>query len=371
VSDVTVTTPHFRRILSGCLAIATLLALSQDVHADLGTGPSPEHHAFAPHFFKTNGAALEREDFPLQIVTVGQPPDGISTEEWASLVETSVSTWNEVPCSFAELQYAGHRQDGDAVDETDVPIVFDEGQCAPEDLVAWTTFTPCGGYPARAIFLNQQAFEWSVDPQPFQERPEDEGVRIIDVESAVTHELGHVLGLSHPEDRLATMYASYKPDGSMRTLALDDKLGICSLYEADEPADECGAEQPCPDPETCVAAGGFTLCEEFRGSVGDPCGLDQLVCDQDCALVDEETGYCTVPCETDDGCPNNYACVDGFLRAEEAHCARFDPEEPPRGCCSTGVRTRPPDASSLLLIILGMSLLVWRRRPAARRGGRR
>ncbi|MGM0557717.1 MAG: matrixin family metalloprotease [Myxococcota bacterium] len=356
---------HLQRLICAIALGAAMVALPNLARADLGTGTAQPSQLGGPHLFETNGAALDREAFPLQVVTVGEPPAHISPEAWTAVVETSVATWSSVPCSYVELDYAGHRVDRDALADGEVPVVFDDGSCAPDELAAWTTFTPCGGFPARAIFLNSANYEWTIEPQPFQERPETGGVRIIDVESAVTHELGHVLGLSHPDDRLATMYASYKPDGSMRSLALDDKLGICTLYEADAPAPECGTEMPCPEPATCAEAGGFKLCEEFRGGVGDQCGLDHLVCERECALVDQQTGYCTTECETSADCPEAFECVDGFLRPDEAHCAKFDPEEPPRGCCSTGTSGRPSDGRPALLAFLVVSIVSLRRRAAA------
>ncbi len=52
-----------------------------------------------------------------------------------------------------------------------------------------------------------------------------------DLLSVVTHEAGHFLGIAHATDPRATMYASYKPGSSaQRTLADDDKAGLCEIY---------------------------------------------------------------------------------------------------------------------------------------------
>lgn len=56
----------------------------------------------------------------------------------------------------------------------------------------------------------------------------------FDLESIVTHEVGHFLGLSHSAERDATMYQEYKErDISLRDLAPDDEAGICSAYPPD------------------------------------------------------------------------------------------------------------------------------------------
>ena len=78
-----------------------------------------------------------------------------------------------------------------------------------------------------------------------------------DLDSLLTHEAGHLLGLGHTLDADATMFPDYKAGViSLRTLAADDIAGICSVYppgrqassSSCEPrhgyADLCGAEQP-------------------------------------------------------------------------------------------------------------------------------
>ena len=53
----------------------------------------------------------------------------------------------------------------------------------------------------------------------------------FDLESVITHEVGHFLGLAHATDVRSTMYASYKPGSSaLRTLAPDDVAGLCAIY---------------------------------------------------------------------------------------------------------------------------------------------
>lgn len=78
----------------------------------------------------------------------------------------------------------------------------------------------------------------------------------VDLDSLLTHEAGHLLGLAHTRDKTATMYPGYEPGTiDLRTLAPDDVAGICAIYPAGrvastscEPrhgyADLCGADQP-------------------------------------------------------------------------------------------------------------------------------
>ena len=57
-----------------------------------------------------------------------------------------------------------------------------------------------------------------------------EPVNGADLDSVLTHEVGHLLGLSHTLVTDATMYASYtEGTDSLRTLTDDDVHGVCDL----------------------------------------------------------------------------------------------------------------------------------------------
>jgi Matrixin len=58
-----------------------------------------------------------------------------------------------------------------------------------------------------------------------------------DLQSVVTHEAGHFLGLAHSEQPGATMLRSYDP--RMRSLGADDIAGICTIYPPDRSTGRC------------------------------------------------------------------------------------------------------------------------------------
>ncbi len=78
-----------------------------------------------------------------------------------------------------------------------------------------------------------------------------------DLDSVLTHEAGHLLGLAHTLDKNATMFASYTPGTStLRTLDSDDMKAVCAAYPTDRVpsrtscaprhgfSDACSADQP-------------------------------------------------------------------------------------------------------------------------------
>lgn len=95
----------------------------------------------------------------------------------------------------------------------------------------------------------------------------------VDLDSLLTHEAGHLLGLGHSRDLVSTMIAGYTAGStSLRSLAPDDVSGICALYPPGrslastscEPrhgySDSCGSQQPAPEePPDEASAGGCNL----------------------------------------------------------------------------------------------------------------
>lgn len=86
---------------------------------------------------------------------------------------------------------------------------------------------------------------------------------VSDLASVVTHEVGHFLGLSHSQDRRATMSSSsLVGETDKRSLERDDREGVCAIYGDYEEA-ACEAADYHPDrgftPE-CVVE--LPLCDE-------------------------------------------------------------------------------------------------------------
>ncbi len=78
----------------------------------------------------------------------------------------------------------------------------------------------------------------------------------VDLQSILTHETGHFLGLAHAPVAAATMNGDYPPNSiTLRSLDPDDEAGICAMYPptseaACNPTPKNGLGDACADPPT-------------------------------------------------------------------------------------------------------------------------
>lgn len=71
-------------------------------------------------------------------------------------------------------------------------------------------------------------------------RPDENGITTVDLESVLTHEIGHFFGMGHSQFGFATMHASApRGETDKRTVSSDDIQGVCAMYPVDGPAAEC------------------------------------------------------------------------------------------------------------------------------------
>jgi hypothetical protein len=91
-----------------------------------------------------------------------------------------------------------------------------------------------------------------------------------DLQSIMTHEAGHFLGLGHSLDPLATMWTQYSAgtDG-LRDLSDDDIAGICAVYPPTAAANVCDfAPRQGFSPECGIFPAGNGTCSLVQGSFG-------------------------------------------------------------------------------------------------------
>lgn len=344
--------------------------------------PPPAHSMHTVRqAYEFNGFVMAGADFPLRLVFVGDPPEGVRATQVEYAARAAAQEWSRVSCSSARVEYAGRRASVGDLQPGERPFVFASPgtpRCFPPGSIGWTALTCGAGFPDKSIFLNRDDYDWSAQPVPFQfagaaQTPAPR--LIVDVQSALTHEIGHVLGLGHSEDALATMTPRYLPDGGQSSLAVDDKLGLCTLYPAASPTDECRRGRDCRPQEGCARVDflGRTLrlCQELRAQPGEVCAPDRLVCEDACVFHPNphDFGYCTNACDpavgdgTDGpgGCPDGFVCTPGLIAQDAAHCQRragFDGLNPTG--CSTQNTT--PGTLPWWAWASGVGWLVHRRR---------
>ncbi len=304
------------------------------------------------------GFQLPEDAFPLSLVFVGDPVDELTADDVQMVIEEAAGVWNDVPCSYARLQWGGFRDSLDEVSDDELPVYFRTGTGELADRIAWTVLSPGTGPQGMSVVLNHPRYRWELQASPFQ--PRDDQRFTVDFTAVLAHELGHVLGLAHTfAHNVATMSPNYLPDGSQKVLSADDKLGLCQLYPAS--GDECQTDSQCPG-AACVAEEHGAVCDIPFGAIGEYCGLDLSHCADYCHFDDPEigSGYCSTTCGDDGDCPEHLACETppNFTTS----VCLFAPVSSPQteGCTSTN--QKPPPSLIIITLVLSSAAVLRRRR---------
>ncbi len=220
-------------------------------------------------------------------------------------IDVAARAWARVSCSAFRAVVAGTTTIGPGDDGTS-GIYFEDASWPSE-------FTP-GAIATTVVHVDAQGHIYDADiyvngaDHVFSL---DGHAGTIDFRSIATHEIGHVLGLGESADPIATMYTSYPPGVSWRSLEQDDDDGACTLYPG--MGDLLGCEATaCPNGFVCVARGCERLgdqrmtCSPCEPSVVNGCegAGNSARC---VALAD---GYaCGRPCKPGDDCGSGFACI--------------------------------------------------------------
>lgn len=201
--------------------------------------------------------------------------------------DTAYTTNKEVVFSWAETQNEWPPQLGDPFDGTIAVTLSSVGGCriysAPIIFngIAHTYTDQCN--------LNGCANGWT------------------DLQSIATHEIGHLLGLTHTPVQSATMYYAYTGGNNAASLASDDLAGVNALYPS---VCSCINDSDCiGQDEQCIN----NRCEEV------PCMSDN---DCDAGLAcDTVSGDCVIPpCNSDAECGPGFSCQQGICRSSCPVC---------------------------------------------------
>ena len=189
----------------------------------------------------------------------------------------AVDAWSALEDSSLEVHFDGYTGGlavgYDPAGNTNL-IAFEDGLWRYGDNALAVTLStwrvPSGELLDADIAVNCADFAWAVDGRS----------RAYDLTSALTHELGHALGLGHSGEPAATMVASMAPSEILkRDLHADDIAGFRFLYGVDALVGPDGpVAEPDPDESDRADTFGFPPVEDpDRRSPTDVPGAEDVL----------------------------------------------------------------------------------------------
>lgn len=252
--------------------------------------------------FTHNGLVWQADQMPVPYLIHEAGSEDLPLADAKEAIFASFAAWQDVACSSLTYSYQGETTLEVAVDDTNVILWVESDWVYGTEAAAATALSIIPNTPPTAdVAFNGVNFTWDIGPI-------STGTAVQDVQGVLTHELGHFSGLSHTTSSLDTMYVSWIPWKSQRPLSADDKLGLCALYPQE--ADECINSNQCDEGELCESYELGTLCAPQADVIGTSCDYNQIDCEEFClfTVADLSAGYCSKYCETDDDCPDRFAC---------------------------------------------------------------
>lgn len=320
-------------------------------------------------------------------VSVGFPrpaPPGIALDPVA-LLQVAANPWNLPACSLLEI----------ASRESDT-VKGAEAEDGRNDVIVHTTdweppltvgaagqtiiYVRSGSIVEADIHLNARDYQFAVGDVPGK----------IDLQSVLTHELGHLVGIGHSEVERATMNATLPSGIAARSLERDDVEAVCALYPGHAEKIDFGCVRwGCPAPWSCVGM----VCQRAGepGVWGAPCATSVRPCegagDSAECVATSSGAICGVPCDRDADvpCGKGMQCVDavdgtyclpeGVTPVPDAGPVTFDAgadasAPAANGGGESGCSCSTPRRSSGLGGLVSIALLaVWLRRRVSRARG--
>lgn len=167
----------------------------------------------------------------LWVDQAGSPLWNLSAEEVLATLRVALGHWTSVICPDGKPPQLSITLPGilpSSEDDAEISVVrfLDEDSSYQQQVIAMTQvkyFPRSGEFSAADIEVNSEHHSFVLRPQLEED---------IDLEAALTHELGHFLGLDHSDVPGATMQPEAMGLGGidLRTLEPDDVAGLCAIY---------------------------------------------------------------------------------------------------------------------------------------------
>jgi hypothetical protein len=153
---------------------------------------APPLSAYLPIGTNVNGANVftRWSSMPIRYFVTNRAANGASAAQLQGAAAASFASWSQVPTASLSASFAGFTSAEPVRDDGATVIGFQQHD-ELERTLGVTTFTldrTTGALVEADIFLNS-AFAWSVAPGGESNK--------FDVQSILTHEIGHLLGLGH------------------------------------------------------------------------------------------------------------------------------------------------------------------------------
>ncbi len=312
--------------------------------------------AFAFDALRTPGGRVVRAPrSPWPVYVQADAIDKLTVKKVQTVTLAAIAAWNAVTDTKIELSYGGLVRQAPHLG---VYIWLDRHFAWPNtDGTSRTEleWNDDGGLRQATIALNGVDYQWvtgtaaaSGDSRP-----------IADLQSVLTHQLGHALGLAHSHNPLATMYF-WGTGRAGRTLTPDDARSLRFVYPATDvtestTCDPCRSDADCAGTGRCLAwPDGFaycaspcnthedcpigTSCGAYASGIaclpndghcnadravdhtGDPCASDAACVDAElCMPIASGQGFCT------SGCNSSFDCAAGSTCSPGGFCAAHGP----------------------------------------------
>ena len=267
--------------------------------ASFAPGGVAAEHPTNLALFAGNGMVWPTSPVPYLVQQAGS--DDLAMGDVTAAIDAAFATWQAVPCAALAFRNEGLTPHKVKTDGNNVILFIEANWIYGAEAAAATSLWIVDGEQTADIAMNGQHFTWATGPG------NQLMATTLDLQGVLTHEIGHFSGLGHSDRAYDTMYFSWKPWQSQRTLSLDDKLGLCSIYAI--AGDECPAIA-CPTGETCTPTQLGRLCAGVPDPIGAACHYDRVECDAFCLFtaIDLSMGYCSRLCVSDAECPLTHHC---------------------------------------------------------------
>lgn len=170
-------------------------------------------------------------------------PPSMAVEEAEAAVHAAFEAWERFPGSPLRFRFAGHWDDDAPLAEVG-PII-----------VRWSRGEQVGDGSLGETFVMYERTGGRILGSDIVV-DEEAHAGEFDLQSTLTHEIGHALGLRHSESTAATMFETSLPgDQRKRTLHDDDRVAIRVLYGGEAPPAQADAESAV-EQSACRAAPG-------------------------------------------------------------------------------------------------------------------